>query len=204
MLPLNTKIVNFTNDNEEYSYHDCVENSLLRLLQMMFSMNDQIDIDLMRQYIKIENIINFFENNNIIAPSIYYDLEVGLQLRNSWAQLLGKINNIVYNRNNKYEMRACISNIINILSFLFDIKQIEDVPKFIFEFANKYKLCEFINFHTLCEYREKSFLYVQTHCITLNIKNHIVLIKINEHFDNKFERNYGHMYLIIDDNYPRK
>jgi len=148
----------------DLQYTDCVEISLLRLLQTIFLKNESefqtIHMDKVKRLAN-DKIIKFFEVHNQLYTDSFYRIGQGYTLRFEWAIMLCQIENVIYNQPNNFEVRATMRNIITLFEWYLPHSQIRSselpvdpppsstctgpAPNLAFYQEKMDKLCEYVS-----------------------------------------------------------
>lgn len=123
-------LISFVDNNEEISYTDCFEVSLLRFLQCIFNnkLDNKlvVDVDRMKYFMldtpECQQLIEFFKKNQEIELlEKYYQNKKsnGYKLRTEWCQFLNKRSFFRYKIDNKYELCASLHNLFLFFNVFF-------------------------------------------------------------------------------------
>ena len=123
-------LISFIDCDEEISYTDCFEISLLRFLQCVYNkkLDNElvVDVDRMKNFMldtpECQQIIEFFtENQEIELLEKYYQNKKlkGYKLRTEWCKFLNKRSFFRYKIDNKYELCASLHNLFLFFNVFF-------------------------------------------------------------------------------------
>lgn len=161
------------------SFSNCVENSILQLVKLLFwnFENKQYDI----------NNINFFKDNvftKFVKEYNVFTLENNYSVNYNFALLISKLPDIQYIKNNMYEVKSEINNIIKIVYYLLGTSEHQESATNIFDMIEK------INKNINKE--NYDFRFIEPNILELNMDNYIIKLFSED----------GHCYLEAknDDN----
>lgn len=114
-------IKNSEDEFDMIEYTDCFEISLLRFLHLVFSENDRMNLNKIKNLKCEEQLNSYFSNKSIYRKSDYYETIEGFNERTNWCNFLNNRDIFKYNIENKYEVCASLENLFNFFSHFFNI-----------------------------------------------------------------------------------